>query len=403
MTNPARVLYVHHGSGAGGAANSLLYLLQCLDADRYEPVVACNFEAPEAREYFSKHGFEPLHSSLAPFAHTSKTWDWRTPRGLAKLLRWACLHHPAARRGIARLVRDVRPDLVHLNGVSLLPLAGTIRRCGIPVVQHIRESVNGGQFGLRKRWLTHLARRRASHVVYICEDGRVRFPVPTDRYSIIYDPVPLDKFRAGDADSNKRSLGLPDDCPVLFFPGGSMLDIKGIIPFLRALILVRTEHPTVMALVPGIDTTPHPRDECRSQVESIISHEQLESSLCRVPFADDVEQYYRCSDIVVAPFVRPHFSRAVIEAGASAKPVVGSRIGGIEEVLEDGTVGLLTNVNDPDDIADKLCRLIENPQLAHSMGQSGYRRSSERFDAVSHARAIMEVYDGALGARGGLK
>lgn len=403
MSNPIRVLYVHHGSGKGGAANSLLYLLNNLDRDRYEPLIACNFEAPGAHEHFSTHGFEPLHVPLAPFAHTSKTWDWRSPRGLAKLMQWYILKLPAARRGIGQLIEDTKPDLVHLNGVSLLPLAETIERCGVPVVQHIRESVNEGQFGFRKKWLSSLAMRHVSHVVYICQDGRTRFPVPTYNYSIVYHPIPLEKFVSGDAAGYRRELGISADRTVLFFPGGSMLDIKGIIPFLLALAQVWARHGNVVAVIPGIDQPPHPRDECRRQAEHIVEKNNLEAAIFRVPFSNRVERYYLASDIVVAPFVRPHFSRAVIEAGAAAKPVVGSRIGGIEEVLEDGTVGLLCNVNDPDDIAEKLCELIENRHRAVSMGQAGFAIASEKFNATSHAQAIMQVYDNVLGNQDKMK
>lgn len=394
---------MHHGSGAGGAANSLLYLLNSLDRDRYEPLIACNFEAPKAREYFSKQGFQPRHVPLAPFAHTSKSWDWRTPRGLAKLLQWYFLKLPAARGRVRELVEQVKPELVHLNGVSLLPLAATIEQCGVPVVQHIRESVNEGQFGLRKKWLARLAKRHASHVVYICQDGRTRFPVSSANYSVIYDPVPLDKFRTADSSSYRLKLGISGDGPVLFFPGGSMLDIKGIIPFLLALAKVHTRHSDVVAIIPGIDQPPHPRDDCRKKIENIVRESSLEQALRRVPFSDNVEQYYVASDIVVAPFIRPHFSRAVIEAGAIAKPVVGSRIGGIEEVLEDSATGLLCNVNDPDDLAEKLCELMEDRQRAEAMGRAGYVKSSENYGAAEHARAIMEVYDSILADRDDMK
>lgn len=403
MKYPIKVLYIHHGSGAGGAANSLLYLLKNLDPEKYEAVVACNFESPKAREYFSKFGYDPIDLPLAPIAHTSKSWKLYTPRGLAKFIQWLVLKQPAARRALRQVLIQVKPDLVHLNGVSLLPLADTVKKLGVPVVQHIRESVNEGQFGIRRNWLSKQAEQKTAHIIYICEDGRRRFRVATENFSVIYDPVPFDKFTSGGQSDYRKTLAIPDGHPVIFFPGGSMLDIKGIIPFLLALTQVRSSHPNILTIIPGIDTKAHPRDQFRRHMEDIISENRLEEAIFRVPFSDNVEQYYLASDIVVAPFVMPHFSRAVMEAGAMARPIVGSRIGGIEEVLEDGKVGLLVSPNDATDLANKLCFLIENRDKAEAMGQVGYQVAREKFDAVHHAQAVMQVYDQALGMTGAAK
>lgn len=177
-----------------------------------------------------------------------------------------------------------------------------------------------------------------------------------------------------------------------------MLDIKGIIPFLHSLALARHSHPDVRAIVPGIDRPPHPRDTSRAQIEDVIATHRLEPAIVRAPFTDHVERYYLASDIVVAPFIMPHFSRAVIEAGATAKPVVGSRIGGIIEVLRDNETGLLADPGDHRDLADKLCVLIENPKRARALGQNGLRYARANFSATEHAMSIMRIYDKVLEA-----
>ena len=119
----------------------------------------------------------------------------------------------------------------------------------------------------------------------------------------------------------------------------------------------------------------------------------LQDSVFRVPFADDVERYYRACDIVVSPFVTPHFSRAVIEAGAMQKPVVGSRLGGIIEVLDDGVVGLLAEPGNHEDLATKICYLVEHSDESAAMAQAGRDRTLRKYGADAHARDVMDVYD----------
>lgn len=400
MNNPVKILYVHHGSGEGGAANSLLYLLQNLDRSRYEPQVVCNFGYPRAQQFFTEHGFPPIDLPVAPFVHTSKTWRLNTLKGFAKFCQWLILKRRAADIGFHRILQQERPDLVHLNGLSLVPLAPVAKRHGLRVVQHVRESVNEGSFGIRKHWLIRLANQYADHIVYICEDGQDRLTGPSPRSSVVYNPVDFEKFNLSSGNDARRRFGIPEKNKILLFPGGSLFDIKGIIPFLNALAIIRDNYSNTCAIIPGLDVAPHPKDAVRAGIEQTIEKHGLQDAVLRLPFTTAIEDYYAACDIVVAPFIQPHFSRAVIEAGAMAKPVVGSRIGGIEEVLEDGSVGLLAAPNDPDDLADKLCDLIINQDRAVAMGQAGYAVARERFDAGEHARAIMRIYDHVLGVSG---
>lgn len=396
MMLPVNVLYVHHGSGQGGAANSLLYLLQNLDRNRYNPQVCCNVGLPGTEKFFTQHGFPPKHLPIAPFAHTMKTWDWTTPRGTAKLLRWTLVTQARARQAFRHLMIDVEPDIVHLNGLSLLPMAPTASALGIPVVQHVRESVNEGVFGVRKAWLRRLARQNADHIVYICEDNQERLTGETEHSSVIYNPVDFAKFAPVDGAEVRNELRISSNSPVLFFPGGSFFDIKGVDPFLRALAIVHDRFPQTVALMPGIDEPGHPRDPVRRGIEELIGRHKLQDAVKRVPFTSRVEKYYAASDIVVAPFVHPHFSRAVIEAGAMEKPVIGSRIGGITEVLEDGVVGMLATPGDHEELAAKICYLIEHREEAAGMARAGRELSLQRYGADTHAHAVMGVYDRVL-------
>jgi glycosyltransferase involved in cell wall biosynthesis len=76
-----------------------------------------------------------------------------------------------------------------------------------------------------------------------------------------------------------------------------------------------------------------------------------------------------------------------------AKPVVGSRIGGVEEVIEDGVTGLLVNPGDAPDLAEKLIQLIRDPEQRKQMGEAAYQRASSTYRAENHAAAVMKVYE----------
>ena len=81
---------------------------------------------------------------------------------------------------------------------------------------------------------------------------------------------------------------------------------------------------------------------------------------------------YRKADICVVPSIWPEPQGIVaMEAMASGKPLVASDIGGLKEVVRDGVTGLLFKPGDPEDLAEKLARLIEEPGLRRELGERG--------------------------------
>lgn len=396
-----KILYFHHGGGKGGAPNSLLFLLKNLDRERFEPEVACGFAEPYAKSFFEEHGLDPIDIPVARFSHVypSGWWPLHNPRGLSRLLKWIFIRNPRSAKRFAQVLDDVKPDIVHLNSLTIAPLARVAKKKGFLVVLHVRESASiKGYFGVRWRWLRWLATRYADHVVYICKDNQDQLTGPIESSTVIYNPVPFNQFdRELDGVKLREELGISANATVLFFPGGSSSPPKGIYPFLDALAEIQKQGSDVVAIIPGIEEPPRRRgDFTRKRVERIIKEHGIESAIARLPFSGSVQQYFAVSDVIVTPFTVPHFSRAAIEAGAMAKPVIGSRIGGVEEVIKDGVTGLLVNPGDAQDLAEKLIQLIRDPEQRKQMGEAAYQVASETYRAENHATAVMKVYEQVL-------
>jgi glycosyltransferase involved in cell wall biosynthesis len=299
------------------------------------------------------------------------------------------------RQDTQRVLEEVRPDLVHLNSLTIAPLAVYLGRMGIPVVLHVREAVVKGTFGIRRWWLRNLIMQHVKHTIYICKDNEDALTGSIPASSVIYNPISFDKFdKELKAEDLKKSLSIPENALVLLFPGGSSLEPKGLYTFLKALLRIRQVHKHVFTIIPKFSLS-----EYRDRIDSYMSNDagydmgELSKAIISAPFTSNVEEYYAVSDIVVAPFIVPHFSRAVIEAGAMARAVVGSRIGGIEEVVTDGVNGLLVEPDNAYDLEDKLLQLIESPLLRKKMGLRGHALAVKRYQASSHSDKVMDIYD----------
>jgi glycosyltransferase involved in cell wall biosynthesis len=104
-------------------------------------------------------------------------------------------------------------------------------------------------------------------------------------------------------------------------------------------------------------------------------------------------------DVVVHASVRPEpFGRVVLEAMACRRPVVGSRDGGITEIIEHGRTGLTFRTGDDAELADAILRLLRNPAEAHEMAERGYERLLRHFDIASNTTATQRLYDRLLHA-----
>lgn len=112
---------------------------------------------------------------------------------------------------------------------------------------------------------------------------------------------------------------------------------------------------------------------------------------------DELDAFYRAARMLVLPSVWfDSFPTVGEEAMGHGIPVVGSRIGGIQEMIIDGVDGALFEPGDADDLAVRVQALWQDPQLCRAMGIAARTKALENWGAAPHARRIMQVYERAL-------
>lgn len=408
-----RVLYVDHSGTRGGALLSLCSLIAALDRERYAPVVACIRDVPEVLESFRAAGAEAFHApGIDTFPHTTGGWDpLHHPVGALRAVRAAAAFAPSA-RATAALVRRVGADLVHLNSLVLAPSAAGARAAGARVVWQVRESVHPGHAGVRRRMLGRMLARWADEAVFISADDRRR--LTGGRLGVVI-PNFVDErhFHAGvDGAGVRAELGIPPDAPLVLFLGG-VSGIKGAHVLLPALAMARRRVPGLQAVLPGAER-PWSRSPAARAARAVLpllgggterqrflrAHREgeMEEWARLLPFRPDPERLMAAADLVVFPSTVPHFARPVIEAAAMSRPVVASRLGGVEELVEDGRTGLLVPPGDPAALADAIARVLLDPELARRMGTAAHAVYMRRFAREPVMRQMLQVYDRVLAA-----
>ena len=115
---------------------------------------------------------------------------------------------------------------------------------------------------------------------------------------------------------------------------------------------------------------------------------------------DDVPSLLATADMFVLPSRNESFPNVVLEAMASALPVVATAVGGVPELVDHGRTGLLCPPGDPQALADRVCRVMAHPDLAARLGAAARRDVQARFSFTRMVADIDALYRRELARRG---
>ena len=136
----------------------------------------------------------------------------------------------------------------------------------------------------------------------------------------------------------------------------------------------------------------------RKNLEKLTKTLNLSSSVKFIGKVDNykVIEYLQKMDIFVIPSIRESFGVAAVEASACSIPVIATNIGGLPEVVIDGTTGFLVPPRDENAIADRIIRLIDDSELRVQMGSEGREYIKSNYDIQLCGSLMKSKYEEIL-------
>jgi len=195
------------------------------------------------------------------------------------------------------------------------------------------------------------------------------------RCQYIPNGVDAEKFAPGDKSEARSRLNLPGEKIVLL--ATRRFAVKNGLRYLAlAVDKVRKQIPNVLCVFCGNATD----NEELPAVKKIVSQCGLKDYVRfegSVP-NEKIKIYLDACDIVILPSLVEATSISGLEAMSAAKPIVGTRVGGIPELVVDGLTGTLVEPADAEDMANGIIRTIQEHDL-RQLGQASRRRVLEHF------------------------
>ena len=166
---------------------------------------------------------------------------------------------------------------------------------------------------------------------------------------------------------------------------GALVDRKDHATLLIAAHLLKAQGHTVRYLISG-------EGRLRPTLEAQAQTLGLTEEVSFIGFCADIPGLLSAADLFVHTPLHEGLGVAVMEALAAELPTIASRVGGIPEMIEDETTGLLVPPHDAEALSTALSRLLSRPQFARQLGKTGEIFAKARFDVNVMARANEALY-----------
>ena len=298
---------------------------------------------------------------------------------------------------LKKLLKDIKPDLVLsffakpvIYGTLAAALAKVPRRIamleGLGFVFTDQPAGPSFKTKLIRRiqvMLYRLAFRFADRVIFLNPDDPVdlieRYKIKTRNVSVLggiglnladypYSPAPVQ--------------------PVRFIFIGRLLAEKGVNEYIAAAQLVRQRYPEAeFVMLGGLDEE-NPGGLTREELELHTA----KGTVIYPGHVNNVDEWVAGSSVFVLPsYYREGVPRSTQEAMAIGRAVITTDVPGCRETVVDGVNGFFVPPWSPEQLAEKMIRFIEQPELIEQMGKESYRISQEKFDVVKVNEKLLRI------------
>ena len=379
-----KILYLHAGAEMYGADKVMLDLIRNLDKKKFKPYVVL----PTDGILVDALRGEGVEVTVLPYPIMRRKYF--NPKGI---MQYGCGLLKYGRK-LSKFAREKHIDVIHTNTSAVLEGCRISKKCHIPQLWEIHEIIVSPK--MMYKVTSKLIAKYATLTVtvskavqnHLYQSGYFK----PNSIKVIYNGVDANRFKP-DNDSSylRKEWNIPEDAPVVGMIG-RVNRWKGQGDFLKAANILLEKHKNLYVAFVG---SAFEGEEWREKdLKDEIAKSPYRDRIIDSGYRKDAEGVHSLFDVFVLPSTNPDpLPTVVLEAMASGKPVVGYKHGGICEMVKDGYNGLLADVKEPVDLAEKINVLLSDDELRKTMGERSRQRLLEKFSYDSYVKNFSDEYD----------
>ena len=302
----------------------------------------------------------------------------------------------------ARLIRQIKPDLVHHVAMKPVIFGGLVSRLlGVGAVVHAITGM--GFLFIRDDWQARLLRaliRPLYRYALGHPNGRVIFQNPDDlqmflEQDLVRRDITVTIKGCGVDMTTFAPVEPPAEPLVVMFPARILGD-KGVHEFIHAARTLKAAGAGARFVLVGRRDPANPTDVA----EPVIRAWEAEGLVEWWGFRADMPAVLPQAHIICMPSYREGLPRGLIEAAACGLPIVTTNVPGCREVVHDGQTGFLVPVRDGPATAEAIGKLLDDAELRRSMGRAARLLALDEFTVEAFVADTLATYDAALSKKG---
>ncbi len=338
--------------------------------------------------YFPKRWEDLTHDVTTPVRLR------QNPLYIAQAVSLVLCSIPAAKK----VAREIEPDIIHVHWPFPLGIPG-LKAAEVANAKLILKFYSAELVFLRKRakFLTRLLKKpveRADLVLSISSyAGELFNSLFPDKKVHVMPAV----YAASEPSEIPEFVKKADPLEILFV--GRFVERKGLDVLISAFDRVRKQLDARLVIVGGgpLET------ELRKQV-SMLGLDDIVEFAIKIP-QDELDRRYNRASVFVLPAIYDRYGdteglgMVLIEALSKGTPVIGSRAGGIIDIVRDGETGLAVEPGDPEDLAEAIIKLLTNKELAEQLARKGADYVKEHFSRDGVTDRLVGFYRELMGSQ----
>jgi len=373
MADTPLIVHLTYALDFGGLENLLVERINRIPADKYRHAVICLTRYTA----FSKKISRP---DVALYALNK-------PPG----------HAPGTHLSLWKLLRRIRPTILHTYNLAAVEYGITGLLAGVPVRingSHGREASDpegrNRKHNLLRKLLVPLYDMCYSNSRELYVWNKTVIGVPDAKNRLLENGIDIERFSV--SGRTGRPEGMPDfpEDALVIGSVGRVQEVKNHALLIDAFARLRENLPAMQSRLRLVIIGDGPLLGALREKASALGLAQA----CWFPGArTDVSDILGSFSVFALPSIAEGTPGSVLEAMAAGLPVVATRVGGVPDVVADGETGLLVSSRDADAMADALARYCTAPALADRHGVAGRRRVEQKFAMASMVSAYTAMYD----------